>query len=71
MIFGPGKNIYFSTYPPPALIHFSHRFTSASKPAAYKSFGSCLSHFRTSATYNLFVISETFLAPFVNCFTQL
>jgi hypothetical protein len=28
------KNIYFSTYPPPTLIHLSHRFTSASKPAA-------------------------------------
>jgi hypothetical protein len=28
------KNIYFSTYPSPTLIHFSHRFTNASKPAA-------------------------------------
>jgi hypothetical protein len=28
------KKIYFSTYPPLTLIHFSHRFTSASKPAA-------------------------------------
>jgi hypothetical protein len=27
------NNIYFSTYPPPALIHLSRRFTSASKPA--------------------------------------
>jgi hypothetical protein len=28
--------------------HILHRFTSASKPAAYKSFECCLSHFRTS-----------------------
>jgi hypothetical protein len=41
------KNIYISTYPPPTLIHLSHRFTSASKPAAQKSFDCCLSHFRT------------------------
>jgi hypothetical protein len=26
------KNIYFSTYPPPTLIHFSQHFTSASNP---------------------------------------
>jgi hypothetical protein len=32
------KNIYFSTYLPPRLIHLSHRFISASKPATYKSF---------------------------------
>jgi hypothetical protein len=32
------KNTYFSTYPPPTLIHLTHRFTSASKPAAQKSF---------------------------------
>jgi hypothetical protein len=32
-----GKNIYFSTYPPPTLIHLSHRFTSASKPTTQKS----------------------------------
>jgi hypothetical protein len=41
-----GKKNNFSTYPPPTLI-LSHRFTSASKPAAQKSFGCCLSHFRT------------------------
>jgi hypothetical protein len=29
-----GRNIYFSTYPPPTLIHLYGRFTSASKPAA-------------------------------------
>jgi hypothetical protein len=40
---------HFSTYPPPTLIHFSHRFTSASKPAAQKS-SCCLSHFRTSVS---------------------
>jgi hypothetical protein len=26
------ENNYFSTYPPPTLIHLSHSFTSASKP---------------------------------------
>jgi hypothetical protein len=31
--FDPGRNIYFPTYAP-TLIHFSHRFISASKPAA-------------------------------------
>jgi hypothetical protein len=30
------KNFYFSTCPTPTLIHFSHRLTSASKPAAEK-----------------------------------
>jgi hypothetical protein len=34
VIFQHGKSIYFSTYPPPTLIHLSHRFTSASKPTA-------------------------------------
>jgi hypothetical protein len=29
-------------------MHLSHRFASASKPAAQKSFDCCLSHFRTS-----------------------
>jgi hypothetical protein len=29
---------YFSKYPPPTLVHVSHRFTSASKPAPQKSF---------------------------------
>jgi hypothetical protein len=38
---------YFSTYPPPTLIPMSHRFTSVSEPAAYNSFGRCLSYFRT------------------------
>jgi hypothetical protein len=38
MIFEPGKNIYFSTYPSSTLIHLSHRFTNASEPATYKSF---------------------------------
>jgi hypothetical protein len=40
------KYIYFSTYPPP----ISLRLTSASKPAAYKSFDGSLSHFRTSVS---------------------
>jgi hypothetical protein len=33
--------------PPPTPIHLSHRFTTASKPAAYKSFYCCFSHFHT------------------------
>jgi hypothetical protein len=41
------KNIYFSTNPPPTLIHLSNCFTSASKPAAQKSFHCCLRNFRT------------------------
>jgi hypothetical protein len=32
------KDIYFSTYPPQTLIHLFHRFTSASKTTAWKSF---------------------------------
>jgi hypothetical protein len=32
------KHIYVSTYPPPTLLHSSHCFTSASKPAAQKYF---------------------------------
>jgi hypothetical protein len=44
------KTFYFSTYPPPAMIHLSHRFTSASKPASWKSFVCCLSHFRTTVS---------------------
>jgi hypothetical protein len=43
------KNIYFSTDPPPSPIQLSHRFSSASKPAA-QSFDCCLSHFRTSVS---------------------
>jgi hypothetical protein len=50
VIFEPGKNFYFSTYPPPTMIHLSHRFTCASKSAACKSFHCCLSHFRTSVS---------------------
>jgi hypothetical protein len=30
VIFEPGKNIHFSTYPPPTLIHLSHPFTITS-----------------------------------------
>jgi hypothetical protein len=37
VLFKPGENIYFLTYPPPTLKHLSHRFTSESKPAAQKS----------------------------------
>jgi hypothetical protein len=31
------KTFYFPTYPPPTLIHLSHRFASESKPAARRS----------------------------------
>jgi hypothetical protein len=41
-----GENVYFSTYPLPTLTHLSRRFTSASKPAAWKSLDFCISHFR-------------------------
>jgi hypothetical protein len=34
VIFEPGKNIHFSTYPPPTLIHLSHRFINALKLAS-------------------------------------
>jgi hypothetical protein len=53
VIFQHGRNVYFSTYPPPTLIHTSHRFTSASKTRLL-----CqpLPHF----LFKLFVISETF-----------
>jgi hypothetical protein len=44
------KKHFFSTYPPPTLILLSHRFTSASKPAALKSFDCCFSHFRISVS---------------------
>jgi hypothetical protein len=50
VIFEPGKNIYFLTYPPSTLVHMPHRFTSASKPATQKSFDCYLSHFRTSVS---------------------
>jgi hypothetical protein len=40
------KNISFSTYPPPTLIHLSHRFTSASK----QSFDCFISHSHTSVS---------------------
>jgi hypothetical protein len=51
------ENIYFSTYPPTTLIHLSHRFTSASKLAAQKSFDCSLTHFRAPISTS-FVISE-------------
>jgi hypothetical protein len=67
----PEKNIYFSTYHPPTLIHLSYLFTSASKPAALKFWplSQPLSHLR----FNLFVTIETFatfLDPIGNCFMQ-
>jgi hypothetical protein len=43
----PKKKHFISRHPPPTLIHLSHRFISASKPEAYKSFDCCLGHFRT------------------------
>jgi hypothetical protein len=53
---GEKTPIYFSTYPPPTLIHLSHHFTSASKPAAQKSFDCCLSLFCTSISTSLFLL---------------
>jgi hypothetical protein len=50
MVFELENNMYFSTYPPPTLIHLSNRFTSASKPALEKRFDCCLSHFRASVS---------------------
>jgi hypothetical protein len=53
VIFEPGKNFYFWTYPSPTSIHLSHRLTSAQKPVEYKSFDYFLSQFRTSvSTYS-------------------
>jgi hypothetical protein len=47
------KEHYFSTYPPPTLIHLSHRFISALKSAAQKSFDCCLSHTQVLCQYRL------------------
>jgi hypothetical protein len=44
------KMRYIYIYPPPTLIHLSPRFTGASKPAAQKSFDSCLSYVYTSVS---------------------
>jgi hypothetical protein len=49
------KNMYFSTYPPPTLIHLS----SASKPASIEVFW-LLSQPFPRLCFNLFVISGTF-----------
>jgi hypothetical protein len=49
IIFEHEKNVYFSTHPPPTLIHLSHRFTSASNP-----------QHRSRLT----VVSATFAPPF-------
>jgi hypothetical protein len=72
VIFGLERNIYFSTYPPPTLIHLFHGFTSVSKPAAYKSFDCCLSHFRIwlGIIYDFLTSLREFLDPLVNCFTR-
>jgi hypothetical protein len=62
------KNIYFSTYPPPALIHLSHRFTSMSKHGSFWLLSQPLPELR----FKLFVVSETtdmFLDPDMNHFT--
>jgi hypothetical protein len=71
MIFEPEKK-YFWTYPPPTLIHLPHRITSASKPAAYKSFDCCLSHFRTCSAVicHFQTYFREFLDPVVNRFTR-
>jgi hypothetical protein len=64
VIFEPGKkNVYFSTCPPPTLIHLFHRFTSESKPASIKVFWLLPQPF-LHLQFNLFVISETFATQF-------
>jgi hypothetical protein len=70
--FEPEKDIYFSTYPPPTLIHLSHRFISASKPAEQKSSDCCLSHFRTwpGIICDFQTFFRKYLDPVVNCFTR-
>jgi hypothetical protein len=52
--------------------NLSHRFISASKPAALKSFDWCLSHFRASfyIIYHLPKSLREFLEPVVNRFTR-
>jgi hypothetical protein len=72
VILAPGRNIYFSTYPRPTLIHLSHCFTSASKPAAHESFDCCLGYFRTwSGIICDFQTSlREFVEPVVNCFMR-
>jgi hypothetical protein len=52
------KNIYFSTYPPPTLIHLSYHFVSASKPTAYKLW--LLSQPFPHLHFNLFMMGEMF-----------
>jgi hypothetical protein len=72
VIFKPEENIYFSTYPPPTLIHLSHPFTSSSTPQ-HRSLLTAVSV--TSAPpfqplrHQLKTI-DTFLGPVVNRFTQ-
>jgi hypothetical protein len=68
VIFEPGKNVYFSTYPPPTLTHLSHRLTNALKAAAWKSFDRCSSHFRASVSTSS--SSAKRLHPVVNRFTR-
>jgi hypothetical protein len=66
------KNIYFSIYLPSTSKHMSHCFTSASKPAALKSFDCCLSHFRACSGIicDLPTSLREFLEPVVNRFTR-
>jgi hypothetical protein len=58
-----GKSTYFSTYPPPTLIHLSHRVETRSIKSLIDC---CLSHFRTSV-----LSSTTFERPWENFSTQL
>jgi hypothetical protein len=65
----PGKDIYFSTYPPPTLIHLSHRFKRASN---IEVFWLCLSHFRTwsGITCDFQTSLTGFLDTVMNRFTR-
>jgi hypothetical protein len=66
------KRLFFSTYPPPTLIHLSFHFTTASKSAAYKSFDRCPSHFLTfvGIICGFRTILREFLGPILNRFTR-
>jgi hypothetical protein len=72
VIFEPRKNIYFSTYPPATLVHLSQLFTSASKPAACKSYDYCFSQFRiwSGIICDFQTSLREFLDPVVNRFTR-
>jgi hypothetical protein len=70
MIFEPGRT-FISRHILHTLMHLSHHFSSASKPAACKPFQCCLSHFRTWSDINCHFQPSLreFLDAVVNLFT--